>query len=202
VEGLLDAISLLRSLHPKLLIHGHTPLTENFTVKALEPLEMGLRSVYRDTLSSLHEGAPLSEALARNLVPAELEAYPDVVPAFLLMRENAIKRLYQQLTGYWKADRDGMEVFSAKDQAAALDLVAEGDPQRLARAGSSLNARGDFAMALRVADLGLAAHPSSSSLVAVKTRALEGLRAKYQLNPFKFIVYSEAAGADLTPPPP
>ncbi|HET9157031.1 MAG TPA: MBL fold metallo-hydrolase, partial [Myxococcaceae bacterium] len=181
VEGLIDAITLLRSLHPKLLIHGHTPLTENFTVKALEPLEIGLRSVYRDALNSLHDGVPLSEALGRNLVPAELEASPDVVPAFLLMRENAIKRLYQQLTGYWKADREGMEVFSAKDQAAVLDLVAEGNPERLARAGASLNERGDFAMALRIAELGLTAHPSTSSLVSVRTRALEGLRAKYQL---------------------
>ena len=57
-------------------------------------------------------------------------------------------------------------------------------------------------MALRVAELGLTAHPSTSSLVAVRTRALEGLRAKYQLNPFKFIVYSEAAGAELARPPP
>ena len=201
VEGLLDAISLLRSLHPELLIHGHTPLTENFTIRALEPLETGLRVLYRDTMSSIHDGVPLSEALGRNLVPAELERSPDAIPAFLLMRENAIKRLYHQLTGYWKTDGEGMEVFSRKEEAAALDLVAEGDPERLARAGASLNERGDFAMALRIAELGLAAHPTTSSLVAVRTRALEGLRAKYQLSPFKFIIYSEQARADLTPPP-
>ena len=201
VEGLVDAIVLLRSLHPKLLIHGHTPLTENFKVKALEPLELGLRAVERDTLGALHDGLPLSEALGRNLVPAELAPYPDVIPAFLLMRENAVKRLYHQLTGYWKPDREGMEVFSQKEEAAALDLVADGDPERLARAGKSLNERGDFAMALRIAELGLTAHPSTSSLVAVRTRALEGLRAKYQLSPFKFIVYSEAARTGLTPPP-
>jgi glyoxylase-like metal-dependent hydrolase (beta-lactamase superfamily II) len=201
VEGLLDAIVLLRSLQPKLLIHGHTPLTENFTVVALGPLEKGLRAIYRDTLGAVHDGVPLSEALARNLVPAELEPYPDVIPAFLLMRENAIKRVYHQLTGYWKTDREGMEVFSPRDEAATLDLVADGDVERLARAGKSLNERGDFAMALRIADLGLTTHPSTPSLVAVRSRALEGLRAKYQLSPFKFIVYSEAAKADLAPPP-
>jgi len=124
-----------------------------------------------------------------------------VVPVFLLMRENAIKRLYQQLSGYWKPDREGMEVFTPKEEAAALDLVADGDPERLARAAKSLNERGDFAMALRIAELGLTAHPSTSSLVAVRTRALEGLRTKYQLSPFKFIVYSEAAKAGLAPPP-
>src|SRR5215472_8374515 len=201
VQGLLDTITLLRSLKPKVLIHGHTPLTENFTVSALEPLEIGLRVMYRDTLKAVHEGVPLSEALGRNLVPAELEPYPDAIPAFLLMRENAIKRLYHQLTGYWKPDGEGIEVFSRKEEAAALDLVADGDVERLARAGKSLNERGDFAMALRMADLGLTTHPSTPSLIAVRARALEGLRSKYQLSPFKFIVYSERAGADLAPPP-
>jgi glyoxylase-like metal-dependent hydrolase (beta-lactamase superfamily II) len=201
VEGLLDTIALLRSLKPKLLIHGHTPLTENYPVAVLEPLEIGMRIVYRDTLSAFREAAPLSDALSRNPVPAELEPYPEAVPAFLLMRENAIKRLYHQLTGYWKADGEGMEVFSRKEEGAALDLVADGDVEQVARAGTSLNDRGDFAMALRIAEVGLAAHPSTPSLVAVRTRALEGLRAKDQLSPFKFIIYSELAGADLAPPP-
>jgi hypothetical protein len=94
-----------------------------------------------------------------------------------------------------------MEVFSPKEEAAALEPVADGDVERLARAGKSLNERGDFAMALRIADLGLTTHPSTPSLVAVRTRALEGLRAQYQLSPFKFIVYSEGAKAELAPPP-
>jgi glyoxylase-like metal-dependent hydrolase (beta-lactamase superfamily II) len=201
-EGLLDTIVLLRSLKPKLLIHGHPPLTTNYTVTVLEPLEIGMRALYRDTRAALQEGAPLAEALARNLVPAELEPYPDAVPPFLLMRENAIKRLYQQRTGYWKSDGEGIEVFSRKEEAAALDLVAGGDSERLARAATNLADRGDFAMSLRIADLGLTAHPATASLVSVRQRALDGLRAKYQLlNPFKFIVYSELAGAE-TPPPP
>ena len=83
-------------------------------------------------MSALREGAPLAEALGRNLVPAELEPYPDVVPAFLLMRENAIKRLYHQHTGYWKVDGEGIEVFGRKEEAAALDLVAGGDVGQLA----------------------------------------------------------------------
>ena len=73
--------------------------------------------------------------------------------------------------------------------------------EQLARAATSLTDRGDFAMALRIADLGLVAHPSAPSLVAVRKRSLEGWRAKYQLSPFKFIVYSELAGADLASPP-
>jgi glyoxylase-like metal-dependent hydrolase (beta-lactamase superfamily II) len=202
MEGLLETIALLRSLKPALLIHGHPPLTENYPASVLEPLEIGLRALDRDTRAALKDGVPLADVLARNLVPQELEAYPEALTPYLLMRENAIKRLYAQHTGYWKTDREGIEVFSRGEEAAALDLVAGGNAQALGRAATSLCDRGDFAMSLRIAELGLTAHPANAELVAVRSRALQGLRAQNQFsNPFKFIVYSEMAGAE-TPLPP
>jgi glyoxylase-like metal-dependent hydrolase (beta-lactamase superfamily II) len=201
VEGLLDTIALLQSLKPTLLIHGHPPLTENFTVSVLEPLALSLRVLERDVRKTMQEGVPLADALARNVLPPELEAYPDAVTPFLLMRENATKRLYAQGTGYWKTDREGMDVFSHNEEAAALDLVASGDAQVLARAATSLADRGDLAMALKISDLALTAHPANSALLAVRTRTLQALRAKNQFNPFKFIVYSELAGAETALPP-
>jgi glyoxylase-like metal-dependent hydrolase (beta-lactamase superfamily II) len=201
VGGLVDTIELLRSLKPTLLIHGHPPLTENFTVAVLEPLELALRGLEHEVRKEMAEGIPLAEALARNLVPSELEPFPDAVTPFLLMRENAIKRLYTQDTGYWKADGEGVEVFSRREDAAALDLVAGGNAEVLARVAVNLADRGDLAMSLKVADLGLATHPLDRALVVARARALEGLRVKNQLSPFKFIVYSELAGADSRLPP-
>lgn len=131
----------------------------------------------------------------------QLEAYPNAVTPFLLMRENAIKRLYAQGTGYWKPDGEGIEVFSRRERAAALDLIANGDAQVLVRAATSLADRGDLAMSLDVTDLALATHPTATALIALRTRVLEGLRAKYQFSPFKFIVYSDLAG-EATPLPP
>jgi hypothetical protein len=113
------------------------------------------------------------------------------------MRDNVIARLYQQRTGYWKSDGEGLEVYTRAEQAAAFDLIAGGRDTAFARAAGSLDARGDYGMALRVAELGLAAHPSSAPLAAEKQRALEGLRARYQLNPFKFLIYSEMAHDEL-----
>ncbi len=201
VEGLLDTIALLQSLKPTLLIHGHPPLTENFTVSVLEPLALSLRMLERDVGRELREGVPLADALARTVLPPELEAYPDAVTPFLLMRENAIKRLYAQGTGYWKSDGEGVEVFSRREDAAALDLVANGNADVLERAATSLADRGDVAMAFKIADLALTAHPTSAALKAVRARTLQALRAKNQFNPFKFIVYSDLAGAE-TPLPP
>jgi len=200
VEGLLATIALVRSLHPSLLIHGHPPLTENFPVAVLPALEAAIRSLHQSTLAALKRGRPLSEALGENLMPASLARHPDAVLPFVLMRENLVKRMYQQRTGYWQPDGGGIEVFSRAEQAAALDLVAGGSPEALTRAVRTLSERGDHALALHLADLGLARHPAHTDLVAARARALTGLRLKNQFNPFKFIVYSELAGAQLAPP--
>ncbi len=201
VDGLLDTIALVRSLEPTLLVHGHPPLTENFPIAVLPALEEAIRTLQKDTLAALRAGRPLADALTFDLMPASLAHHPQAVLPFVLMRENLVKRLYQQRTGYWQTDGEGIEVFSRTEQAAALDLVAGGSVDTLSRAISTLIDRGDLALALRLADLALASHPSHPDLVAARSRALTGLRLKHQFNPFKFIVYSELSGSALAPPP-
>jgi hypothetical protein len=49
-------------------------------------------------------------------------------------------------------------------------------------------------------NLGLLNHPASRALAALRRDAFDRLRTRYQnLNPFKFIVYSEWAKVDLDP---
>ena len=78
-----------------------------------------------------------------------------------------------------------------------------------ARTSRELEARGDAALALQIAELGLARHPTSAPLHQARERALTTLRELYaQINPFRFIVYSEMQGRGLAPvatgqkPPP
>ena len=40
-------------------------------------------------------------------------------------RDNFVKRVYHQSTGYWKPDGEGMEVLAPAEWAAALDLPYE-----------------------------------------------------------------------------
>jgi phosphoenolpyruvate-protein kinase (PTS system EI component) len=55
-------------------------------------------------------------------------------------------------------------------------------------------------LALRLVDLGLRSFPNSQPLRDLRRRTLNQLRAVHQqLNPFKFIVYSEWAQAELHP---
>jgi len=117
-----------------------------------------------------------------------------------VVRDNFIKRLYHQRTGYWKPDGEGLEVLAPREWAAALELLAGGRESAFADTARTLLGRGDHALALKVADLGLINHRESSTLADLRRRALDGLRARHQqLNPFKFIIYSEWAGADLPP---
>ncbi|HKA58046.1 MAG TPA: hypothetical protein VKD28_05490 [Gemmatimonadales bacterium] len=61
-------------------------------------------------------------------------------------------------------------------------------------------ARGDDVLALKLADLGLVRYPLSDALTTLRRRALDNMRLRHQqMNPFKFIIYSEWAGAELSP---
>ncbi len=199
-EALFENIALIRSLGPRLLIHGHPPLTDLFTIEALPGFETAMRELHARVLARIAEGRPLADILQENILPASLKASPRSVLPFLVVRENFVKRLYAQRTGYWKPDGEGMEVVAPREWAAALELLAGGRESAFADAARTLLGRGDHVLALKVADLGLINRPESSTLADLRRRALDGLRARNQgLNPFKFIVYSEWAGADLPP---
>jgi hypothetical protein len=200
VDGLLDTIGLIDGLAPKLLLHGHAPLTQNFTIATLDPLRDALATTRDAALAGIRTGETLSQLLGENLLPEVLASHPDAVLPYLLMRDNLIKRLFSQRTGYWKTDGEGIEVYSRPEWAAAVNLVGRGREEAFVEAATSLADRGDLGMSLEMARLGLALHPEDAALAQARQRALEGLRVQEQFNPFKFIVYSEMANEGLPAP--
>jgi glyoxylase-like metal-dependent hydrolase (beta-lactamase superfamily II) len=198
IEGLLDAIRRIRDLDPRLMIHGHTPLTDLFTVEALPGLEAALRELQAHVLEAVRDGRTLSELLHDNYVPLLLRDHPSAVNPYLVMRDNVIQRMYKQRTGYWMSDGEGIDVFSPAEWAATLDLVGGGKQRSFIRAASALLSQGDLPLALRLVDLGLRRYPHSRALAELRARTLQRLRERHQqLNPFKFIIYSRWAGAEL-----
>jgi len=140
------------------------------------------------------------EILHDNVLPASLPEHPAAVVPYLVMRDNFVKRVYHQSTGYWKPDGEGMEALAPEEWAAALDLLGGQREDAFVRTVRGLGERGDDALALKLAQIGLVRYPSSEALAALRRRALDNLRARYQqLSPFKFIIYSEWAGAELSP---
>jgi glyoxylase-like metal-dependent hydrolase (beta-lactamase superfamily II) len=198
-EGLVEAMATVEALHPRVMLHGHAPLTENFGIDVLPPLAAALKVVEAETQAAMAAGQPLVAMLHRNLLPPSLAGAPRAVFPFLLVRDNLIKRSYAQHTGYWKGDGEGMAVFSPAEWGAALDLVAGGDEGRVTDAVRALLARGDLELALQTAEVALARHPGSAALGAARGEALAHLRAQHQLNPFKLIIYTERAGRELAP---
>jgi glyoxylase-like metal-dependent hydrolase (beta-lactamase superfamily II) len=202
-EDYLAAIDKVLELHPRRLIHGHIPLTDVFTMAAMPGLRDALGALYARGLTAARAARPLPEVVHDNFVPASLRAAPAAVQPYLITRDTFLERLYLQHAGYWQHNGDGIDMFTRGEWAAALDVLADGDDRAFVRAARDLEARGDAAMALRIAEAGLLRHPDSAALQAARQRALATLRDIYsQTNPFRFIIYSEWAGRGLAPVAP
>ena len=184
-----------------MLVHGHPPLTDIFTINTLPAIEPALRHLHQRIQTAVGEGRTLVQILHENILPASLRDHPaGVMPPYLVMRDNFIKRVYHQSTGYWTPDGEGMEVLAPAEWAAALDLLGGQREDAFVRTVSGLAEHGDDVLALKLVQAGLIRYPSSEALAALQRRVLDNLRARHQqMSPFKFIIYSEWAGAELSP---
>ncbi len=123
-EGLLEALAFIGSLRPRLLIHGHTTLTEQFTAEAITGLQAALTQLHGEVLDGIRDGRTLPDILDQASLPAVLRDHPTAVVPYLVIRDHFTERLYHQRTGYWQPDLRGLEPATAAEHAAALDLLA------------------------------------------------------------------------------
>ncbi len=199
-EGYLDAIATVTALGPRRLLHGHPPLTQLFTAEAMAGLRVALAELYERSVAAARTSRPLADLLHDDFVPDSLGSYPKSALPYLLLRDNFVQRVYAEHAGYWRSNGEGMDAFTRGEWAAAIDLLGNGTDAPFARAADDLTSRGDAAMALQIADIGLARYPESAALKTSRERALTMLRGRYsQMNPFRFIIYSEMAGRSLPP---
>jgi glyoxylase-like metal-dependent hydrolase (beta-lactamase superfamily II) len=199
-EGFLDAIALVLDLQPRRLIHGHTPLTATFTMAAMPGLRDAMGALYGRSMVAARAARPLADLLHDDFLPDSLRAAPAAVQPYLVARDTFVQRLYTEHAGYWQSNGDGIDAFTRGEWADALDALGGGGDAPFVRTARDLEARGDAALALQIAELGLARHPASAALSQTRARTLTTLREIYsQTNPFRFIVYSEMAGRGLDP---
>jgi len=199
-EGLLGALRLIAEINPRKLVHGHTLLTELFTVDTVPGLLAALTELRDQSLAGIGRGLTLTGLLKANVLPEVLREHPAAVGPYLAIRDHFVQRLYHQHSGYWQPDGQGLEPVDPADRAAALDLLAGGRPEQFASAARTLLAQRDPALALEIITAGLASHPDAGELAQLRHQALYRLMERHQLqDPFRFLIYAELAGVEIGP---
>jgi glyoxylase-like metal-dependent hydrolase (beta-lactamase superfamily II) len=197
LKGLLDAIDILVAAHPQYLLHGHEPLTRNFTsASMLALLKTDLVWLRERVLDAIRRGEERGAIHQANLIPPGLlKDQPDVYQPYLIMREHVIDRLYDQNIGYWQADLQGLEHLTTADRAALLvDYLGITEGQ-LVRTVEHLTADGKYELAASLLESTGKRFDGSSSFANAKRLVYLKLMEKHQnTDPFKFIIYSSRIG--------
>ena len=100
-EGLLETLRFIAGLGPRMLIQGHTVLTEIFTAEAVAGLLPALTELREQAVTGTAEGMTLTALLDANYLPDVLRAHPTAVAPYLVIRDHFLQRLYHRRTGYW-----------------------------------------------------------------------------------------------------
>jgi glyoxylase-like metal-dependent hydrolase (beta-lactamase superfamily II) len=197
LQGLFEAIDWIVSRNPQYLLHGHEPLTRNFTSPLiLTHLKTDLAWLRDQVLTAIRRGDERAAIHASNLIPPDLLAkQPDAHQPYYILREHVIDRLYDQHVGYWEANLQGLAHPSRMDRAHLLvDYLGLSEAQIL-NAVERLSVDGRYAMAADLIDSAEPKFPHSASLKRAKRFAYLKLMEKHQnTDPFKFIIYSTKAG--------
>ena len=197
LQGLLDAIDIVVQRNPRYLLHGHEPLTRNFTSAAmLEQLKTDLVWLREQVLAAMRRGDERGAIHQANLIPPGLlNDQPDVYQPYLIMREHVIDRLYHQNAGYWQPDSQGLEHLTRADQAELLvDYLGVSESQ-LVKTVERLTADGKYEFAASLLELSGDRFARSVSVTNAKRLVYLKLMEKHQnTDPFKFIIYSAKIG--------
>jgi glyoxylase-like metal-dependent hydrolase (beta-lactamase superfamily II) len=198
-DGMLAAIEQVSALKPRLLLHGHAPLTQIFnSTEMLDDLRLQLAWLRDATIRDLQRGRTRAEIQQENLIPPTLERSPASVHlAYLLIRENLIDRIVQQQSGYWRNGLEGMDALTDADYGTALVDYLGVDESRIASAVERMIADGHHELAATTLRWARTRFPASDRLATLRRTAYLKLMEKYQeFNPFKYIVYGAQIGQE------
>jgi glyoxylase-like metal-dependent hydrolase (beta-lactamase superfamily II) len=197
LEGLFEAIDVIVSRNPQYLLHGHEPLTRNFSSPLiLGHLKTDLTWLRDQVIAAIRRGDDRAAIHEANLIPPDLLAnQPDAYQPFYILREHVIDRLYDQHVGYWESNLQGLAHPSRKDRSELLvDYLGVSEGQIL-KAAERLSADGKYAMAAELLETAEPEFPHSEALKNAKRFAyLKLMEGNQNTDPFKFIIYSAKAG--------
>lgn len=199
--GLIDAINTIVSMESGQLLHGHKPLTDVFSsTEMLSELGQSLGWLLDEVRRARKIGLSLPQIHQLNLTPKNVFNEPSIQLAYFVIREGFISRFYQQHSGYWEANLQGMDYLSQKNIAHLLGDYLGISKEKFIQSISKLLSEGHYDAALKLSAWGVTQYPDSDKLKTLRVNSLNGLRNKYQnTNPFKFLIYSESMQSPVPP---
>ena len=109
-----------------------------------------------------------------------------------------INRVYDRNVGYWQPGLAGMDHLSRSEMGTLLTRYLGLSEDDVADAVEKMAAAGDYDLAARTLTWTTAGRAPGERLERVRQTVFSKLREKYQeINPFKFIIYSETVGSEL-----
>src|SRR5215467_8415416 len=197
LQGLLDAIDIVVQEHPRYILHGHEPLTRNFSSPEILAQLKGHLAWLRDkVLSMAGQGDPRQTIHEANLIPPGLlNGRPDVFLPYLILREHVIDRLFRQNVGYWQADLEGLDHLGGSDYGQLLVNYLGQSEKQLVSAAYQIAADGKYELAASLLGWSTARFGRTDSIAKAEQLVYEKLMEKHQnTDPFKYILYSAKIG--------
>jgi len=197
LQGLLDAIDVVVQKNPRYMLHGHEPLTRNFSSPdMLAQLKTNLRWLRDQVLAAIRRGDTRAAIHQTNLIPPGLlSGRPDALLPFLILREHVIDRLYHQNVGYWQADLEGLDHLGDSDRAELLVDYLGLSEKQLVQAVDKMAADGKYELAASLLESASARFGRTESIAKAERFVYLKLMEKYQnTDPFKYILYSAKIG--------
>jgi len=197
LQGLLDAIDVVVQKNPRYMLHGHEPLTRNFSSPdMLAQLKTNLSWLRDQVLAAIRRGDTRAAIHRANLIPPGLlGGRPDALLPFLILREHVIDRLYHQNVGYWQADLEGLDHLGDSDRAELLVDYLGLSEKQLVKAVEKMAADGKYELAASLLESAKARFGRTESIAKAERFVYLKLMEKYQnTDPFKYILYSAKIG--------
>ena len=197
LQGLLDAIDVVVQKNPRYMLHGHEPLTRNFSSPdMLAQLKTNLSWLRDQVLAAIRRGDTRAAIHRANLIPPGLlGGRPDALLPFLILREHVIDRLYHQNVGYWQADLEGLDHLGDSDRAELLVDYLGLSEKQLVKAVEKMAADGKYELAASLLESAKARFGRTESIAKGERFVYLKLMEKYQnTDPFKYILYSAKIG--------
>src|SRR5882724_5923229 len=197
LQGLLNAIDIVVQKNPRYMLHGHEPLTRNFSSPdMLAQLKTNLSWLRDQVLTAIRRGDTRAAMHQANLIPPGLlNGRADALLPYLTLREHVIDRLYHQNVGYWQADLEGLDHLGDSDRAELLVDYLGLSEKRLVTAAEKMAADGKYELAASLLEASAARFGRTETIAKAEQLVYLKLMEKYQnTDPFKYILYSAKIG--------